>query len=562
MPTRRRGSPFVQAALLLAALALGWPALVAPSPRTEAVERGNLRLAWDAHGSGHCREALTYLGEIRDDSALAGEAAWLRADCLLELGRFEEAVAFLEGPRGSVAEARDELLRSAYWDWAWDATGRETYDEALRILERARRALPADGALVALAEATRFRKALAAALRKGDEGNLSTGEAAALRPEGLPPRGTQWVRGYPWRADLPWVPQVTVPEWMPSLAERLEREAKVLWIRVPGEALERRLRAEAAERSLAATGGGGLPLRLSDGEGSVLLSTGEWSYRAASEGLGVRGAAASAAAWAAERLADRRALLRWLQENRRELSVEPGDEAVLLRHPRTGRTFLLDPAEWAGAFRGPGGEWAEFWADLQAELAKPARPYRCFCGREVFVRAVLLADPGEALVLEKGPGFTVVAAALCPLHHQYVTPALARSWGEGAAEIAARIGRDAERHPWQLSFFRGEAAGRPYLVLEGEGASALGRSPELLLGALEGVDGIAARGRTVQVLAPSPTSLVVAESEFPDPAANAATARVLLERAARDASVERLDYRSLVRLPERSKGAFRLEHAP
>lgn len=540
---------------------MGWPAPATAAPRTEAVERGNLRLAWDAHGSGYFREALVYLEGIREDSALAAEAAWLRAECLLELGRFEDAVSFLEGPLGAIAEARDELLRGAYWDWAWDATGRESYDEALHILQRAFRALPGDRALAPLAEATRFRAALALALRTGDEGALATGEAAALRPEGLPPRGTQWVRAYPWRADLPWVPQLTAKEWMPSLAERLEREAKVLWIRIPAEALERRTRAEAVEGSLSAKGGGGQPLRVSDGQGSVLLSAAEWSYRAAAEGLGVRGAAASAVAWAAERLEDREALLRWIQANRRDLSVHPGDEAVVVRHPGTGRTFLLDPAAWAGAFRGPGGEWAEFWADLQAELAKPARPYRCFCGREVVVRAVLLADPGEALVLEKGPGFAVVGAALCPLHHQYVTPALAHSWGEGAAAIAARIRRDAERHPWQISFYRGETEGRSYLVLEGEGASALGRSPELLLGALEGVDGIAARGRTVRVLAPSPSALVIADSDLPDAVANAAAARVLLGLAARDDAVERLDFRSLVRLPERSKGAFRLEHA-
>jgi hypothetical protein len=241
--------------------------------------------------------------------------------------------------------------------------------------------------------------------------------------------------------------------------------------------------------------------------------------------------------------------------------VEPRDDAVLLRHPKTGRTFHLDAAGWAGAFRDPGSDWAEFWADLQAELAKPPRPYRCFCGRQVFVRAVLLADPGEALVLEKGLGFAVVGAALCPLHHQYVTPALARSWGVGAAELAARVRQDAERHPWQLSFYRGEAAGQSYLVLEGEGVSALGRSPELLLGALEGVDGISARGRNVRVLAPTPSALVIAENELPDPAADAAAARVLLGRAAREDSVERLDFRTLVRLPERGKGDFRLEHS-
>ncbi|MBE0617441.1 MAG: hypothetical protein IH608_05890 [Proteobacteria bacterium] len=293
----------------------------------------------------------------------------------------------------------------------------------------------------------------------------------------------------------------------------------------------------------------------------MTLSLAQWQYRAAAEGLGVSGAASLAALRGRERLADRRDLFRWVTENRRTLEVERKGGGILLRHPGTGRTFLLDPDGWVDVFRAPGDEWRDLWSALQLELARPGRPYRCFCGREVVLREVLVEDPAEAIVLEKGRGFVAVAAALCPLHHQYVTAEVARGWQVGAPELVARIRQDAEAHPWDVSFERGRAFGSPYLVLQGEGVSALGRSPDLLLGALEGVDGVALRGVTVRVLAPTPSTLVVVSEGAPDAVIEEAAARALLGLAPRAGPVERLNFRTEVRLPSRGRGAFQLSSA-
>lgn len=545
-------------------LALGLVCSSSPAsaaPLQEAVDRGSLRLAWDGRQSGDCEEALLYLEGIHPDSAVVGEAALLQADCLLEMGRYEEALVFLAGRRGRLAEHGDELLRRGYWEWAWEATEGEDYAQALEILERARRALPQDGEVAALAEATRFRQALAEVLRGSDAGDLATGEAVSVRPEGSPPRGTGWVRAFPWSVDLPWVPRSTAREWMPGLAERLEREGRVLWVRVSGSSLRRRVGEEASRGSLRSSERQG-ELELSALGESVSFSAEEWAYRAAAEGQGVSGAAVSVALLAGERLRERMELLGWVEANRRELSAErTGHGALRLRHSKSGRAFVLDPRGWAEVFRARSGEWDELWADVLGELGRPARPYRCFCSRPVFLREMLVADPGQAVILEKGRGFSAVGAALCPMHQQYVTPELARSWGVGAAELAARIREDARRHPWEISFSRGEAAGRPYLLLEGEGVAALARSPELLLGALEGVDGVAVRGRTVRVLAPTPTTLVVADGSVPDDAMEAAAVRVVLGRAPSEGFWERLGFRARVRLPERSGGTFQLSLA-
>jgi len=546
--------------LAILVFAVSGAAQSAPAaPSREAVDRGTLSLAWDAHESGLLEEALGYLRGIPGDSPVGADALWLRAECLADLARYAEAADLLEGPGGAAVADRDGLLLDVYWDWAWEATGREDYADALRVLDRGQRALPGEGALPALAETTRFRGALAAVAARGDAGELATGEVVAIRPEGSPPRGGGWSRAYPWRPDLPWVSEVTLEDWMPRLAQRLDREGRVLWVRVERRALERRLAAAAAREGLTARGSEG-EVRLAEGNEAVVLSLAEWEYRGAAEGLGAAGAAAFALLRARERLEDRRDLFRWVDEHRRELELERREGARLLRHPGTGRTFLLDAEGWSEVFRAPGDEWQEFWLDLQQELARPNRPYRCFCGREVFLREVLLEDPGEALVLEKDRGSAAVAVALCPLHHQYVTTELARGWRVGLPELRDRIRRDAEEHPWDVSFVRGKASGSSYLVLEGEGVSALGRNPELLLGALEGVDGVAARGTTVRVLAPTPSTLVVVGEGTPEATADAAATRAVLGAEPRSGRVERLNFRAEVRLPRQGRGAFQMTH--
>ncbi|MDW7712440.1 MAG: hypothetical protein SCH98_18405 [Deferrisomatales bacterium] len=522
------------------------------------MDRGKLRLAWDSWQAGDCREALGYLEEVRPESGAAEESARLLVECLVVLGRHGEAEDLLVGPRGRLLGDGDELLREVYLSWAWEATRREDYGDALTILERGRGALPHEGSLHALTEATRFRRRLAGALAGSKPPPPHRGEAALLRKAGEGPRGPDWVPAYPWRMELPWVPRLTAREWMPRLAARLDAEGKVLWVRISREELGRAVAEVAAGHSLRASMAQG-ELRLGRGGETVSFSLEEWAYRAAAEGLGTSGVAAAVVTLAEGRLRDRREIVQWVQDNRGEISVEPLGEGVLrLRHPKTGRVFVLDPEEWAEVFRDPSGEWATLWADLAAELGRSVRPYRCFCGRRVFLREVLVADPGEGLVLARGSGFSAVAAALCDRHRQLVTGELARSWGAGEAELAARLREDARRHPWDISFSRRDAGGVPYLLLEGEGVAALGRSPGLLLGVLEGIEGVAARGRTVLVFAPTPETLLVTEASTPYVEADAAAVRVVLERPPLEGPPERLGFRARLRLAERGEGVFRL----
>lgn len=547
--------------LVLCLLAVGVASLPRAAPAPQALDRGRLSLAWDAHEAALPGEALGYLREIPEDSPLAPEALWLEAECLSDLARYSEAAALLEGPRGGAVAEREALLLDVYWNWAWEATAREEYAAALGILARGQRALPEEKALGALAAATQFREAVAAVLSRGRSGDLPTGEAVAVRPESAkPPRDGEWIRAYPWRSDSAWVPEATLEDWMPGVAGRLDREGKTLWVRVGRGALERRLAAAAAREGLS-LGGTGDSMRVSAGDEHVTLSLSEWRFRAAVEGMGVAGAAAVALGRARDRLEERREFLAWLAGNRRKLDLERRAEGVLLRHPGTGRRFQFDPDEWVEVFLAPGEEWDGFWDDLQQELARESRPFRCFCGRGVYLREVLVDDPGRAMVLDRDRGFAAVAVALCPLHHQYVTREVAQGWGVGATELARRIVRDATERPWDVSFSRGRAHGSPYLVLQGDGVSALGRSPELLLGVLEGVDGVAARGTTVRVLAPTPSTLVVVGEGTPDAAAESAAVRALLGLAPRVGWVERLDFRAEVRLPRQGRGSFRLSNA-
>jgi len=89
----------------------------------------------------------------------------------------------------------------------------------------------------------------------------------------------------------------------------------------------------------------------------------------------------------------------------------------------------------------------------------------------------------------------------------------------------------------------------------------LARDPELLLGALEGVDGIGARGRSVRVVAPTSSSLLVADGTATAETAEDAAARSLLRSGRGGSEGERLDYRTVVQLPQRGRGSFRMTAA-
>lgn len=544
--------------LLLVAILLSPPlSLAAPSPA--AVDRGRLSLARDAHDSGRCEEALGYLAEIAQGSPVIGEAGWLRAECLFDLARYPEAAVALQGLAVDPDE-RTRFLLDVHWAWAWEATAEEDYREAELVCRRGLTAVPGDLMLESLWQASRFRGALAAVAQR-ERAILETGEEVAVLARGQRPAGPGWVRAYPWDLGHPWVPKVTLDDWMPSLGARLDRLGRALWVRLPKGVLDKEV--------LRAAGAAGLRVRPAD-DGVALslvrewvsVAYGEWGFRAAAEGLGGRGAALGAVAEARLDLEDGEALWSWAEAHRGDLAVTRDGRAILVRDPRTGRSARLDPRVWPRDPRDGQAEGRELWMELRVELRRPARPFYCFCGREARLREVLVADPGRAVAVERGRGYAVVLTAQCLLHQQSVDSHLLWQWGVTEAEARTRALADGAVAPWELWFGRGEAAGVRYLVLEGDGASGLARRPELLLGAVEAADGAGARGSAVRVHAPASSFLVVTPAGAPEGASEAAAAQAILGASRRGwRSVERLDYRATLQLPAARVGQFRLTAA-
>lgn len=545
---------------LLLILGMLFPDPGAASPSPWAADRGSLSLAWDAHEAGLFEEALAYLAHIRPPSEVATDAVWLQAECLYDLGRYGEAAAALDRAPLIRESERREFLTEVFWSWAWAETAAGDYAEAVRVLEQGLERVPGEGSLEALREASRFRGDLARAVAAG-EGRLRSGERAAVRPLGSPPPGTGWVRVYPWDGrESPWLPEVTLEDWMPGLAERLRSRGEALWVSLPPAALTRALGRAAARIGLGferETAGG----RLSRAGRAARVQPAEWLFRGGVEGLGVTGAALAAVARAEEDLSARERLSGWVEENRGSLEVRQQGDSLVLRHPATGRSFELQPESWSDLFGDEPDRWLEFWADLRAELARPPSPFRCFCGRPVTLRETLVADPSELLVLERGTGYATAAVALCPLHHQRVTAETARQWGVGTPEVVDRVRTDARRQAWELQFARGETGGFAYLVLDGDGASSLARSPEFLAGALETVEGVEARGRSVRVRALTGSALVVTDAEAPEHVGEEAAVRSLLALGRRGDRSERIDYCTTLRLPAKGAGLFRVSLA-
>ncbi len=533
------------------------PARAPGAPSRAAEDRGRLSLAWDAHDAGLCEEALSYLDEIPAGSSLAADALWLRAECLYDLGRYAQAAGVLESRAAASLADRTEFLLDVYWSW----TGAELLggrpDRAEAVSRRALGVLPDEPEAWALDAVVAFRAAAARALGRAPAGSPPPGVELRVLPPGETPEGPGWVRAHPWSPSGPWVPEVTWDEWLPGdLLARTTRKG-VVWVRVPVRGVLAGVTRGAVRAGLSARAEKGWAvLGLGDEEAWVDLR--EWAYRGAVEGLGVEGAALLAVARAAGDLRRRGELVAWVRTHADPLEVERVGPVLRLRHPRTGRTFDLDPAAWAGRFSADGASWSSFWGDLRAELGRPARPFRCFCGRPAVLREVLVSDPGEALVWEKAGSFQVVVAALCPDHIRYVTADVVREWGVGLRAVMERVRADARTAEWDLSFQRGEAGGAPVIVLEGEGAASLVRWPGLLLGALEAVEGQRARGRSVRVLAPSASTLLVLPGDA-GPAQEEEALRWGLRVGERwGGAPERIDYRARVRLPAVSEGRFRV----
>lgn len=540
-----------QTALRRFALFLFLVTAVVPRPALAgaSADRGWLNLAWDAHDAGLFDEALSYLREIPADSELGADAAWLKAECLYDMGRYAEAAEVLRSPVASGLEDRAAFLRDVYWDWAWDEWAAGRPDGAAEVAGRFLEAAPGDPYASALAAVARFRVRLADALA----GRSAPVEVRWAVPGEAP--GPGWVRAHPWDPASPWAPEVTWDDWVPAEPLTPAREGRVAWVRMEPAAIDRALAAALPRIPGSAVRPDEGGFRVGSGAAEVWVDTGEWRFRAAVEALGPEGAAALAAARAWEALEAQAGLARWVEGHRGGLEAEVGEGQVRIRHPDTGRTFLLDLGAWADWFRDDPEGWEAFWGDLRAELGRPPRPYRCFCGKPVVLREAPVADPGDALVWERSGGHPIVLLALCPDHVQYVTQRLLEEWGVGLRDVAERVRSDAAEAEWRLTFRRDGNR----ILLEGEGAAGLARWPELLLGALEQVEGRGVRGREVRVVAPTSRALVVLPAQA-GPAAEEGAVRWGLK--ASGGSGDRIHLGARVRLPHRPQGRFRVSPSP
>ncbi|MBI5440585.1 MAG: hypothetical protein HY900_05155 [Deltaproteobacteria bacterium] len=544
------------------------PASARADPRTEALDRGRLSLAWDARVSGECDEALRYLTDISPAAKKAPEALRLRSECLLDLGRYRDAVEVLGSAGAAAMPDREAWLEEAFDEWAHDLTGREDYQGVRRMVAQRGSMLPQSLALRSLDEAARFRSEAKLALGPSARTvRLRTGEELRIAPLKGPrsPRG--WTRAYPWLGEDTPVPRTTLAEWMPSLAAKLDGRGQGLWAHIPHAALLGALGEEARR--------GGLELKRARGETSVgrgsdriLVDLREWTFRAAAEGLGIRGAAAAAVAQADRELRNRALLAGWISERKGELEVMRDEDLLRIRNARSGRTYDLDLAAWAASFEPESKDWLEFWSGLVCELEEAPGRFLCSCGRPAVLREVLLpagssGAEGGPSVVEKGSGYELALLAVCPSYERYVNDEVLKDWGVTLAAAAEKAKADARQAPWELTFRRGDADGVPYVVFEGEGASSLVLRPELLLGALEAVEGAAVREKSITSVAPTVSSLAVLEGLDPvRPAAvRRALVRVLLDAAQAGTLTERVSYAARVRLPTRGAGAFRVRPA-
>lgn len=251
-------------------------------------------------------------------------------------------------------------------------------------------------------------------------------------------------------------------------------------------------------------------------------------------------------------------LRKWVRENKGDLRVEENGQDLVLSHARTGRTFVLEPAGWADVFMSDPEQWQSFWSDLGEELGRLARPYRCFCGREVVLREVLVPDGTGLVSEERGEDYAVVLQAHCPNHWSFVTGQILREWGVSEKELFAEAKRQAVEAPWELRFERGEAEGAPYLLLAGPSASGLLKRPEVLLNVLESLEGKTFSGQSVKVWAPTSETLVVGDSSAAEEIGRAGARRAVSWLGGIAPWSGPLDYHTTVSLPKRSAGSCRI----
>lgn len=543
---------------LLAALFAVLAAFASDAPEA----RGKLSLAWDEYESGRCEAALAYVagvdaieGEGGDE--LAEDLAWLKVECLRNVGRYDEAAKILEGDESANYEWRDGAWRYLITEWSGSATEAERYDEALEILKRGGKFLPDDRLFPGLAASTAYRKELSSEILAGKGGRLSGGGELKVVDKAQEVAEQGWVRTCPpseedWSADFE-----DCTHWMPTAVKKLRDEGKTAWLKIPPADYRKALEFEAGKAKLEPGFGGSEVIFSKDGY-SWAEKLDDSRLDAAREGLGLRGGALLLVADAARRIDLQREFISWVRGNSEDVSILIEKDELVVKKARTGRVARFRLTDWVAVFGEDSYNWERLWAEVVEELGKPMRPWVCFCGKEMVLREALSSRWDGLVTSWKGEGVASVFFASCPDHWMAVTPESLKNWGVTAADAVKRASRQASETAWELSFQKDGDKGVEYFILAGTGASAIARKPALILGLMQTIEGRDMRGQTVKVWAPLSDALVLGPASLPDEVGAEGAKKALALVGQHGAWSGPLRYKATVNLSGKPEGNFSL----
>lgn len=555
MKSRRVFTVFLTLAALLSA-AGGARAVTAPEAR------GLLSLAWDEMESGRCAEALKYVDSIVEvegapDGFIKEDAAWMRADCLLTLGRYEEAVDFLAPMNPGTNGWRDDFLYEIACQWAAELTGEGDYKGAMAALKRVGAILPKSLLLEGLAEATANRAELAGMMEKGRDGRLSGGGELKLLPDGKKPEGREWVKACPPEEGDWAVFEEECGQWASASPELLEEKGVSAWMRVPWKEFAAALKTQA----------GRLGMKTGDDGTNILFIKGEYLFpveknvalrRAAVEGLGIKGGALIATAEAERNINLQEELAGWMKKRLGGLKMSLKGGAAELTGGSAGRTTRFYLSEWVEYYSGDEPGWTKLWDEVTTELERAKRPYACFCGKPMVLRETLASSTEGLVSSKRGNGLYSVIIAACRDHWLMISEQTLKDWGVTKEEAFARAEKEAVDAAWNVIFERYWSGGAEYTVFSGTGISGIVKKPGLVLGLLTALDGKDMGGSTVHVLAPSPDSLIVGAGEITEQAGREGAKKAAGLGSRQSGQSGLLRYKESIKLPKRPEGVFNL----
>jgi len=550
------------AALLVALLLLICTPQSLLAALTAPEARGRLCLAWDEMESGRCKGALSYVGDIGaiegdEGDDLAEEVLWLKAECLRLTGKYAAAAQILESEGVSEFDWRDELWEYLILDWSREATSSGNYREAAAILQRGVKNTHDPKIFEVLLRATSNRAEFAQFAESGREGRLKAGGDLRLLPLGKTPGEPEWSRVCPPEDETWWAEWQDCTKWMAAGAKKLSQNAKAAWLRYPQSDFSAALVFECEQLGIA----------VSMDKNRALLSRGGFPFqvdlevsrkRAALEGLGLRGGALMVVTEADRNLDAQRELVVWLRNNAHDLGVQVDKDSFVLKHLRTGRASRFHTGDWVDMFGEEPEEWEKLISEVQEELGREKRPFKCFCGRDMVLRETLTNHWEGLISTWKEDSVGAVLIAACPKHWILVTQETLDGWGVGVKEALERSVRQSTDAAWEVNFKRGASGTGEFAVFAGTGISGIARRPGLLLGVLEALEGKDLGGQTVKVWAPLPDALVVGPATLEKEAASEGAKMAAHMLGAVDSSGSAMGYNATVKLPKRPEGSFKL----